>query len=342
MAYANVNDSVGDANGHGNLGHQQSEELYKRSVMLVIWYKVSALSHNPWSTVSLSLVDPPCLSPPPTSALAHAQPLRFLNPLPSFPYLSLAQFPSLVTSLSLNQNSFIDAWNPFKRQWEQHMINTVRVVVHEQRVLYRLRQSLLEGIEETDCPGLDEELASQLTLDAPPPAQNGLAHPHTPALTRKRPAGDPPNASPPPPHKYYHSDAGHYARTDGQQQHQQALSQQQQQPYALPTQSSTYPGANVSRKSSIQTPRMQTAHVHDAAPTPNLSPEATPVLPPTVTNSPVKPYLFPSQSLYGQGPVTSPPPAPTQPQSSSAPPSSARPHHHHHHHHHTAAPSTTP
>ncbi|VDB95423.1 unnamed protein product [Peniophora sp. CBMAI 1063] len=108
-----------------------SSEAYKRSVMLVIWYK------------------------------AGSAPLRVVNPLPSFPYLSLAQFPHLVSALSLSTQSFVDAYNPRARHWEQHTLSTVRVVATEQRILYRLRQSLLEGLEEDECPGLAEELEAQ-------------------------------------------------------------------------------------------------------------------------------------------------------------------------------------
>jgi hypothetical protein len=48
------------------------------------------------------------------------------------------------------------------------MIETVRLVVSEQRVLYKLRKSLLEDLAEEECPGLQEEIAAQPQME-----QNG-------------------------------------------------------------------------------------------------------------------------------------------------------------------------
>lgn len=150
-------------------GSSQSEELFKRSVMLVIWYK------------------------------AHTTPLRLLHPLPTFPFLQLSQFPSLLSSLSLTQNSFVDAYNANTAQWEQHMIETVRLVASEQRVLYKLRKSLLEGLTEEECPGLPEEVSAQPRME-----QNGKlpSPPQPPAGSLKRRAADVTPESTPP-NKYY-------------------------------------------------------------------------------------------------------------------------------------------
>ncbi|KAF8505411.1 hypothetical protein F5888DRAFT_433339 [Russula emetica] len=148
----------------------QSEELYKRSVTLVIWYK------------------------------AHRTPLRLLHPLPTFPFLQLSQFPSLLSSLSLTNNSFVDAYNAATAQWEQHMIETVRLVISEQRVLYKLRKSLLEDLAEEECPGLQEEIAAQPRME-----QNGkhAFEPQTPTgppIKRRAPDITPEST---PPNKYY-------------------------------------------------------------------------------------------------------------------------------------------
>ncbi|KAI0303036.1 hypothetical protein BC826DRAFT_982969 [Russula brevipes] len=168
-----INDATHTLNGSPShsqaAGPNQSEELYKRSVMLVIWYK------------------------------AHTTPLRLLHPLPTFPFLQLSQFPSLLSSLSLTQNSFVDAYNASTAQWEQHMIETVRLVVSEQRVLYKLRKSLLEDLAEEECPGLQEEIAAQPRIE-----QNGKPAfpPQMPTGSIKRRA---PDATPEstPPNKYY-------------------------------------------------------------------------------------------------------------------------------------------
>ena len=122
-----------------------------------------------------------------------------MHPLPTFPFLQLSQFPSLLSSLSLTQNSFVDAYNAVTAQWEQHMIETVRLVVSEQRVLYKLRKSLLEDLAEEECPGLQEEIASQPRIE-----QNGkLTFPpqtSTGPIKRRAPDVTPEST---PPNKYY-------------------------------------------------------------------------------------------------------------------------------------------
>ncbi|KAH9061979.1 hypothetical protein EDB87DRAFT_350588 [Lactarius vividus] len=182
-------------------GPSQSEELFKRSVMLVIWYK------------------------------AHTTPLRLLHPLPTFPFLQLSQFPSLLSSLSLTQNSFVDAYNASTAQWEQHMIETVRLVASEQRVLYRLRKSLLDGLAEEECPGLQEEVSAQPRME-----QNGKLPypPQPPPGSLKRRATDvTPDSTPP--NKYYIPD-GMYQGTP------QPVQTHQMHQFGVPvTQAQTYP-----------------------------------------------------------------------------------------------------
>ncbi|KAI0254173.1 hypothetical protein BJV78DRAFT_1185911 [Lactifluus subvellereus] len=200
-----LNDSTHTLNGSPSHsqppGPNQSEELYKRSVMLVIWYK------------------------------AHTTPLRLLHPLPTFPYFQLSQFPSLLSSLSLTQSSFVDAYNAATAQWEQHMIETVRLVVSEQRVLYKLRKSLLEELAEEECPGLREEIAAQPRLE-----QNGKIPflPQTPSGSIKRRAPDvTPDSTPP--NKYYIPDGIYQGTAQSVQAHQMHQ-------YAMPVaQPQTYP-----------------------------------------------------------------------------------------------------
>ncbi|KAI0301897.1 hypothetical protein B0F90DRAFT_1716204 [Multifurca ochricompacta] len=181
-----LNDSTHNLNG--NPSHtqaptsSQSEELYKRSVMLVIWYK------------------------------AHTTPLRLLHPLPTFPFLQLSQFPSLLSSLSLTPSSFVDAYNAVTAQWEQHMIETVRLVVSEQRVLYKLRKSLLEDLAEEECPGLQEEIAAQQRIE-----QNGK-HIFSPGSLKRRAPDVAPDAAPP--NKYYITDNMYQGATQQVQAHQ--------------------------------------------------------------------------------------------------------------------------
>ena len=126
-----------------------------------------------------------------------------MHPLPTFPFLQLSQFPSLLSSLSLTQNSYVDAYNATTAQWEQHMIETVRLVVSEQRVLYKVRKSLLEELVEEECPGLPEEIAAQPRIE-----QNGkhafLPQTSTGPIKRRAPDITP---EPTPPSKYYITDS---------------------------------------------------------------------------------------------------------------------------------------
>jgi hypothetical protein len=161
---------------------------------------------------------------------AHTTPLRLLHPLPTFPFLQLSQFPSLLSSLLLTQNSFVDAYNASTAQWEQHMIETVRLVASEQRVLYKLRKSLLEGLTEEECPGLQEEVSAQPRME-----QNGKLPypPQSSTASLKRRADVTPDSTPP--NKYYIPDSMYQGTPQPVQAHQ--IHQ-----YGVPvTQAQTYP-----------------------------------------------------------------------------------------------------
>ncbi|KZV69077.1 hypothetical protein PENSPDRAFT_633596 [Peniophora sp. CONT] len=206
-----------------------SSEAYKRSVMLVIWYK------------------------------ARTAPLRVVNPLPSFPYLSLAQFPHLVAALSLSTQSFVDAYNPRARHWEQHTLSTVRVVATEQRILYRLRQSLLEGLEEDECPGLAEELEAQERFQA---SGNGHAHDsqhmgYPGAHGIKRQADAPPDEDRP--SKYYVAESGAYPAPPAPPT--PVTAHNLHDTYGIPTPSFTTPGKDISDVEKVQ----QGAYVYDTS-----------------------------------------------------------------------------
>ncbi|KAI0269354.1 hypothetical protein BC834DRAFT_865990 [Gloeopeniophorella convolvens] len=243
-------------------GPSQSEELYKRSVMLVIWYK------------------------------AHATPLRLLHPLPTFPFLQLSQFPSLLSSLSLTQNSFIDAYNATTAQWEQHMIETVRLVASEQRVLYRLRKSLLEGLAEEECPGLQEEIASQPRVD---PNVKGIYPPQTPTTSLKRRA---PESTPDstPPNKYYVMD-GIYPQT------QQAVPAHQAPQYGVPVTPTQHYPQNLSTPKRVQG---QAIPIHATNTQSQIQTTTSP--PPSAGAIPKQPYAYNQMGMYA-GPPSEPTPA---------------------------------
>ena len=53
----------------------------------------------------------------------------------------------------------MDTWIPEERIWVTHTLHSVRVVEKNQRLLYHVRWSLTNVVE--DCVGLEEELKWQ-------------------------------------------------------------------------------------------------------------------------------------------------------------------------------------
>ena len=96
------------------------------------------------------------------------------------------------------------------------MIETVRLVISEQRVLYKLRKSLLEELVGEECPGLQEEIAAQPRME-----QNGkiALPPQTPSGPVKRRAPDVTPESTPP-NKYYIPEAMYQGTSQQVQTHQ--------------------------------------------------------------------------------------------------------------------------
>lgn len=118
--------------------------------------------------------------------------------IPTFPYFHLSCLSTLVTDLGLTTKSFVDTYDARRGKWEQHGIETVRVVEPQERVLYRIRRSLLEGLSETECLGLREELHSQQfkhgrpqPLPPPPPSQQAKVEWQPSRGQLKRPAPEP-------------------------------------------------------------------------------------------------------------------------------------------------------
>lgn len=81
--------------------------------------------------------------------------------IPSFPYFQLSRLGSLISDLGLSSSSYLDTYVPSSGQWEQHTISSVRVVDSQQRLLYRMRKSIFEGLSEDDCSGLRDEVRLQ-------------------------------------------------------------------------------------------------------------------------------------------------------------------------------------
>jgi hypothetical protein len=204
------------------------------------------------------------------------------------------------------------------------MIETVRLVVSEQRVLYKLRKSLLEDLAEEECPGLQEEISAQPHME-----QNGKHAfvPHTPTtgpIKRRAPDITPEST---PPNKYYISD-GTY---QGMAQSAQAQPIHQ---YGMPVaQPQTFP-----QSLSTPTPKRvqgQAVPIHASN---SQTQVQTTSSPPTSSATVSKPsFGYSSQLDLYQG-VTSEPPLPTRNSSAStlmsrpSPPESSKapiPHHPH-------------
>ena len=118
------------------------------------------------------------------------------------------------------------------------MIETVRLVASEQRFLYKLRKSLLEGLTEDECPGIQEEVSAQ-----PRSEQNGkLSYPpQPPTASLKRRADVTPDSTPP--NKYYIPESMYQGTPQPVQAHQI---------YGVPvTPSQTYP-QNLSTPKRVQ------------------------------------------------------------------------------------------
>ena len=96
---------------------------------------------------------------------ANTDPIRLQQMLPTFPYFQLSRFSTLIADLGLTSSSYLDTYIPMSRQWEQHTISSVRVVETQQRLLYRLRRSLIDGLTDDECLSFREEIQMQTSYD---------------------------------------------------------------------------------------------------------------------------------------------------------------------------------
>ncbi|XP_006457596.1 hypothetical protein AGABI2DRAFT_196224 [Agaricus bisporus var. bisporus H97] len=110
--------------------HRQEEE-YKKSVTVILWYE------------------------------ANASPIRINQTIPTFPYFKLSEMTNIVAELRLTPSTYLEIYNPETGQWDQLRITSVRKVESQQRLLYRIRKSLLEGLKDSECLQIDEELKIQ-------------------------------------------------------------------------------------------------------------------------------------------------------------------------------------
>ncbi|KAF8632425.1 hypothetical protein AX17_004866 [Amanita inopinata Kibby_2008] len=172
---------------------QRQMDDFNKTVTIVLWYK------------------------------AKAEPLRIQHMIRSFPFFQLASLTSIIHDLGLTDDSYLDTYVPDPGHWEQHTIHTVRIVETQQRLLYRIRKSLLEDISEEDCLCLPVEIENQkkfvlqknqATVNNPRSSlKGGLPTPLTPAMATvvkdspknvlKRPATELSEGPGPPPTKVH-------------------------------------------------------------------------------------------------------------------------------------------
>lgn len=95
-----------------------------------------------------------------------------------------------MSDLELTSTSYVDTYNSATGHWEQHMITTVRTIESEQRLLYKLRKSLLAGLADDECTGLAEELALQAKKKQVSPVAPHTTPSPTSAAQLKRPLAD--------------------------------------------------------------------------------------------------------------------------------------------------------
>ena len=120
------------------------------------------------------------------------EPLRIQHAIRSFPFFQLSGLAPIVNGLGLSEDSYLDTYIPENGYWMQHTIHTVRIVESQQRLLYRIRKNILEGISEEDCASLLGEVEmqrrlisskKQVTVGQPGPSLDvGLPTPITPAI----------------------------------------------------------------------------------------------------------------------------------------------------------------
>ncbi|KAI0829197.1 hypothetical protein BC628DRAFT_1359629, partial [Trametes gibbosa] len=92
---------------------------------------------------------------------ANTQPLRLHQEIPTFPLFSFNDLTELVEQLRISPKSYVDTFDPRACGWEQQQVSSVRRIESEQRLLYRMRRSLFDGLRDEECPGLEAELRLQ-------------------------------------------------------------------------------------------------------------------------------------------------------------------------------------
>ncbi|KAH9936870.1 uncharacterized protein BXZ73DRAFT_45032 [Epithele typhae] len=135
--------------------HRKNEDKWKRTVTIVFWHTPNA---NPWI---------------------------FRTQVETFPLLSLADVDPFLSTFEMTATDYIDAYNSAAQTWEIEQVSAVRTVQSEERRLYRVRRNMRTGLEDSECPTLDKELASQEEFKDQV-AQLAMHRPNMPKNPKKR------------------------------------------------------------------------------------------------------------------------------------------------------------
>jgi hypothetical protein len=71
----------------------------------------------------------------------------------------LSRQAAIMSGLGLTPQSLVESYDRFTGQWIQQMVDSIRLVENEQRLLYKVRQGLQDGFDDSECPGLQNEIA---------------------------------------------------------------------------------------------------------------------------------------------------------------------------------------
>ncbi|KDR71056.1 hypothetical protein GALMADRAFT_229712 [Galerina marginata CBS 339.88] len=183
---------------------QRQMDEFSRSVTIVIWYKVRCrYLEDPIPCVILRRRDGAAfilflkllrhdgihqLTP---FLKANVEPIRLHQTLATFPYFQLSRFNELIDDLGLTTSSYLDTYIPAYNKWEIHPVTTTRIVETQQRLLYRVRRSLMEGLLEEECSSLREELQMQTRNGRPHPPSTVNAQPSSSTTSIKAPQPQP-------------------------------------------------------------------------------------------------------------------------------------------------------
>ena len=122
-------------------------------VMIIIYHVVSDISNfHP-------------LRPTDVHFQANTEPVQFPYIITSFLDFTLGVAQELVHALDIKDNDYLATCNAIMKHWEIHLLTIGCHVSEQQRLLYKLVCKITTIFPDSECPGIEEELAQQPCLD---------------------------------------------------------------------------------------------------------------------------------------------------------------------------------